>query len=650
MPNSTPGILTNGVTITQVLANAGAKANENFGSSLDLDRDGIYDHSDEYVAITNFSDAAVNVSGWQIWASTAGGAAGFRYHTFSSGTTLAPGQTIYVITEYAGNPPAGVVEANGTGASTFGAGTNQLHDGVDGEIALVNTTNPNNIEYVQFTMDSSPEPATGFSGFPKNANGTLAKQITGDASQSNPLVPTAVKGYIKGWQDLYGINDTAKDGLAITYDPKTGTVGYVNGATPNFPGTTTNQAGINLNGITFRDVLPDNNGAGGFDIDGDGASTNADQFVSFVNTTNASVDISGYQVWSTTQADGDTTVYRYHTFVNGTVLKPGEVIYVVTEYSGNPSLRNERIVEANGTITDNNSQLLRANADGEIALLQPGSQKYIQFTFDATPANLAAQSTFPGSVNQGTIHAVSWYAGGNQPTNSDTYRYDHSIGIVTEIPQTVALAVCFTRSTRIRTRAGDVAVHCLQPGQEVLTLDNGYQPIRWIGSRQLGTVDLLLKPALRPIRIRAGALGPRQPENDLIVSPQHRVLVRSAIARRMFGVEEVLVAAKHLLEIPGVEIVDDLKPVEYWHFMFDRHEVVFAEMAPVESLYTGSEALKSVSPAARQEILTLFPALAEGLTPKPVRPLVSGRLGRSLAQRHATNRKVLLMAPQRMAG
>lgn len=645
MPNSTPGILTNGVTITQVLANAGAKTDENFGSSLDLDRDGSYEHSDEYVAITNFSDAAVNISGWQIWASTNAGGTGFAYHTFGSGTMLAPGQTIYVITEYAGTLPAGVVEANGTGASGFSAGSNQLYDNAHGEIALVNTTDPNNVEYVQFTMDPSPEPASGFSGFPRNANGSLAKRVVGDTSKSTPDVPAAVKGYIKGFQDLYGVNYTPEDGLTITYDPKTGTVGYVNGATPNFPGTATNQAGINLNGITFRDVLPDNNGAGGFDIDGDGASTNADQFVSFVNTANASVDISGYQVWSTTQAGGHTTVYRYHTFANGTVLKPGEVIYVVTEYSGNPSLRNERIVEANGAVTTDASQLLRANSDGEIALVNPGSQKYIQFTFDATPANLATQSAFPGSANQGTIRAVTWYSNGTQPTNSDTYRYDHSTGIVTEIPQTVALAVCFTRNTRIRTRTGDVTVHCLQLGQEVLTLDNGYQPIRWIGSRQLGTVDLLLKPALRPIRIQAGALGPRQPENDLVVSPQHRVLVRSAIARRMFGVEEVLVAAKHLLEIPGVEIVDDLKPVEYWHFMFDRHEVVFAEMAPVESLYAGREALRSVSPAAKQEIMTLFPALAEGLTPEPVRPLVSGRSGRSLAQRHATNRKALLMAP-----
>ena len=53
----------------------------------------------------------------------------------------------------------------------------------------------------------------------------------------------------------------------------------------------------------------------------------------------------------------------------------------------------------------------------------------------------------------------------------------------------------------------------------------------------------------RPIRIRAGTLGNGLPEADLIVSPQHRVLVRSGIARTLFGADEVLVAAKQLLAL-----------------------------------------------------------------------------------------------------
>ncbi len=106
----------------------------------------------------------------------------------------------------------------------------------------------------------------------------------------------------------------------------------------------------------------------------------------------------------------------------------------------------------------------------------------------------------------------------------------------------------------------------------------------------------------------------------------------------MFGADEVRVAAKHLLALDGVEIADDLRIVTYLHFLCAHHEVVFAEGAPSESLYTGPEALKSVGAAARAEIFSLFPSLAhaEGADrPIAARPLIPGRKGRALARRIA---------------
>ena len=118
--------------------------------------------------------------------------------------------------------------------------------------------------------------------------------------------------------------------------------------------------------------------------------------------------------------------------------------------------------------------------------------------------------------------------------------------------------VCFGRGTLILTDCGDVAVEDLREGDLVMTRDHGAQPIRWIGSHCMGAVILYAQPHLRPIRISADALGQNAPAQDLIVSPQHRVLVRSKIAQRMFGATEILVAAKHLLELDGVNIADDL--------------------------------------------------------------------------------------------
>ena len=205
---------------------------------------------------------------------------------------------------------------------------------------------------------------------------------------------------------------------------------------------------------------------------------------------------------------------------------------------------------------------------------------------------------------------------------------------------------CFTRGTLIDTPDGPTAIEDLKRGDLVLTRDNGPQPIRWIGSTKLAALQLMRNGKLRPIRIVAGALGNGLPSSDLMVSPQHRVLVRSRIAQKMFGTDEVLVAAKQLLQVEGVDIAADIESVEYFHMLFDRHEVVVSNGAETESLYTGPEALKALPPAAVEEIFTLFPELrAHGHKTTPARVLASGRRGRNLAIRHIQNGKALVATP-----
>lgn len=151
-------------------------------------------------------------------------------------------------------------------------------------------------------------------------------------------------------------------------------------------------------------------------------------------------------------------------------------------------------------------------------------------------------------------------------------------------------------------------------------------------------------PHLRPVRIFAGALGKGLPVSDLLVCPQHRILVRSRIAARIFDADEVLVAATQLTAISGIDIAEDEKEVEYFHFLFDQHEIVYAEGAETESLYTGPEALNALSAAAVREIFEIFPELVT-LDPKtpspPARRLIPGKLGRNLAKRHCNNQMPL---------
>jgi len=200
---------------------------------------------------------------------------------------------------------------------------------------------------------------------------------------------------------------------------------------------------------------------------------------------------------------------------------------------------------------------------------------------------------------------------------------------------------CFGRGTLIKTIWGEMPVEALSVGDRVLTLDHGYQEIRWIGGRKVSASELETNPRLKPVRIRAGALGRGVPETDLSVSPQHRVLVSSPVALRMFGSSEVLIPANKLLVLPGIDIASEIEGVEYFHMLFDAHQVVWSNGALTESLFTGPEALKAVSPEARQEIATLFPDIVQpDFAPASARPIPrNGKQMKRLAERLAKNAK-----------
>ena len=242
-----------------------------------------------------------------------------------------------------------------------------------------------------------------------------------------------------------------------------------------------------------------------------------------------------------------------------------------------------------------------------------------------------------------TDNTSAYYFVFTQPLkNGVTYTYG-TWSAYADMPYASAL-VCFARGTLIETDRGAVAIEDLAKGDLVMTRDNGLQPIRWVGSRVLSSDELALNERLRPIRIRAGALGHGLPITDLLVSPQHRVLVRSHIAQKMFGAPEVLVAAKQLCQIDGIDIAYDIASVEYFHMLFDRHEVVISNGAETESLFTGPEALKALGPASAEEIFAIFPELRDrDHAPSSARLMASGRLARKLAVRHANRSKPLVM-------
>ena len=167
---------------------------------------------------------------------------------------------------------------------------------------------------------------------------------------------------------------------------------------------------------------------------------------------------------------------------------------------------------------------------------------------------------------------------------------------------------CFTPGTMIATPRGERRVEDLREGDKILTRDNGIQEIRWVGRRDMTRADLLAAPHLCPVLIRAGSLGNGLPERDMLVSPNHRMLVANERTALYFEEHEVLVAAKHLVDNRGIRSVETLG-TSYLHFLFDRHEVVLANGAWTESFQPGDQTLGGMGNAQRAEIFELFPDL-----------------------------------------
>ncbi|MTE01014.1 hypothetical protein GIY56_11980 [Paracoccus sp. YIM 132242] len=202
---------------------------------------------------------------------------------------------------------------------------------------------------------------------------------------------------------------------------------------------------------------------------------------------------------------------------------------------------------------------------------------------------------------------------------------------------------CFVRGTLITTDCGDVPIENLKSGCKVLTQDNGFQELVLTMSRIIGANELRKNAKLYPIRITAGALGSGLPKRDLVVSRQHRMAVKSDIVRRMFGSATALVAAIRLTELPGVHVENAVESVEYFHLVFKRHEVIFAEGAPTESFLMNFETQKTLSKAQREEFVSLFPEVREiGSSGTPAHTIPSRMLQKELVRRHMKNEKDLL--------
>lgn len=197
--------------------------------------------------------------------------------------------------------------------------------------------------------------------------------------------------------------------------------------------------------------------------------------------------------------------------------------------------------------------------------------------------------------------------------------------------------VCFCSGTLISTPRGQIPIEDLAEGDLVNTQDRGPQPIRWHGIRHISAAEMEAYPKLRPIRLSAGSLGKGSPSSDLMVSRQHRILVRSKIAQRMFGTMELLVPAIMLTELPGIEQIETDDAVTYHHLLFDQHELIMANDAESESLFNGPQAVETIGAQAVEEINHLWPDILGNSQSVGARPFHRGSKVRQMLSRHVTH-------------
>ncbi|UWR21716.1 Hint domain-containing protein [Sulfitobacter sp. S190] len=197
------------------------------------------------------------------------------------------------------------------------------------------------------------------------------------------------------------------------------------------------------------------------------------------------------------------------------------------------------------------------------------------------------------------------------PRNCDLWIVHHTLGAGADARAQPSQSgvICFTPGTLIQTPQGHCPIEDLRVGDLVQTRDNGAQPLQWMGHRRMTGARLFAMPRLRPVRFSARALGNDVPDHDLLVSPEHRMLVKGDVARSLFNTPEVLVSAKDLINGTTITVDTQSREVTYIHVLLEQHQILWANGVETESFHPASAALETLDASDRARLLGEYPDL-----------------------------------------
>jgi hypothetical protein len=202
-------------------------------------------------------------------------------------------------------------------------------------------------------------------------------------------------------------------------------------------------------------------------------------------------------------------------------------------------------------------------------------------------------TTVSATVNNGDYIFLNWRFAPNTGTPAGTGSYD-------EVGFDNISITCFYPGTKVATPTGPRAVEGLAVGDLVLTTDGTAAPIRWMGRQ---TVSTTFADPMRvlPIRIEAGALAENVPARDLLISPDHAILV-----------EGVLIQAGALVN--GTTITRETQvptTFTYYHVELADHRLILAENTPAETFVDNVDRLAFDNWDEHEALYGHLPSIAE---------------------------------------
>ena len=198
------------------------------------------------------------------------------------------------------------------------------------------------------------------------------------------------------------------------------------------------------------------------------------------------------------------------------------------------------------------------------------------------------------------------------PRRTDLWVVDHALNLKEQDPSQDEKGgvICFTPGTWIETPKGQRKIEDLREGDFLTTRDCGAQEVLWIGQRKMSGARLYAMPHLRPIRIRTGAFGADRPDSELVVSPEHRMLIRGQCAKDLFNEIEVLASAKDLVDDHQIVVDRQMREVTYVHLLLSSHQIIVANGVQTESFHPASATFSALGEDDYRRLLDVVPEIA----------------------------------------